>query len=237
VSPRSVTGMTRENGRFRVRLDDEHEVVATTVIIAGGAHYRRLDLAGAAEFEGRGVYYAASQLEAKVVAARTAVVVGGANSAGQAALFLARYAGHVHVLVRRDDVRDTMSNYLVQRLLHHERITVHHRSQVTAVEGTDRMTALTWTDDEGRNTRVEAAAMFVLVGADPRTDWLREVDVERDPKGFVRTSEGFATSVPGVFAVGDVRSGSIKRVASAVGEGSMAISAVHAYLAEHDPAR
>jgi thioredoxin reductase (NADPH) len=237
VSPRSVTGMTREDGRFRVRLDDEHDVVATTVIIAGGAHYRRLDLAGAAEFEGRGVYYAASQLEAKVVAGRTAVVVGGANSAGQAALFLARYAGHVHVLVRRDDVRDTMSNYLVQRLLHHERITVHHRSQVTAVEGTDRLTALTWTDDEGRHTRVEAAALFVLVGADPRTDWLREVDVERDEKGFVRTSAGFATSVPGVFAVGDVRSGSIKRVASAVGEGSMAISAVHAYLAQHDPAR
>jgi thioredoxin reductase (NADPH) len=128
LSPRSVTGLARVPGGFRVRLDDEHDVHAAAVIIASGVRYRRLDLPGLADLEGRGVYYAASQLEAPVVAGRNAVVVGGANSAGQAALFLARYAGHVHVLIRREDLRDTMSNYLAQRLTHHERITVHPRS-------------------------------------------------------------------------------------------------------------
>jgi thioredoxin reductase (NADPH) len=115
VSPRSVTGLSQGPGEFRVRLDDEHDVVASAVIIASGVRYRRLDLLGLADLEGRGVYYAASQLEAKVVSGRNAVVVGGANSAGQAALFLARHAGQVHVLIRRDDLRDTMSNYLAQR--------------------------------------------------------------------------------------------------------------------------
>ena len=109
------------------------------MVIASGVRYRRLDLPGLADLEGRGVYYAASQLEANVVAGRNAVVVGGANSAGQAALFLARHAGHVHVLIRRDDLRETMSNYLAQRLTHHERITVHPRSELSAVHGTDRL--------------------------------------------------------------------------------------------------
>src|SRR5919106_700349 len=130
VSPRSVTGMSQVSGGFRVRLDDEHDVVACAVIIASGVRYRRLDVPGLAELEGRGVYYAASELEAKVVSGRNAVVVGGANSAGQAALFLARHAGQVHVLIRRDDLRDTMSNYLAQRLTHEERVTVHPRSEL-----------------------------------------------------------------------------------------------------------
>src|SRR6476469_2676476 len=126
VSPRAVTGLSRKpDGGFLVRLDDELDVVAASVVIASGVRYRRLDLDGLADLEGRGVYYAASQLEAPVVSGREVVVVGGANSAGQAALFLARYAGHVHVLIRRDGLRDTMSNYLAQRLTHHERVTVH----------------------------------------------------------------------------------------------------------------
>jgi len=232
VSPRAVTALSQEPGDgFRVRLDDELDVVATAVVIASGVRYRRLDLPGLAELEGRGVYYAASQLEATVVSGRDAVVVGGANSAGQAALFLARQAGHVHVLIRREDLRDTMSNYLAQRLTHHERITVHPRSELSAVHGTDRLTALTWRDHVlDHDVHVEAAALFLLIGAEPCTTALREAGVELDEKGFVVTGEGFTTSVPGLFAVGDVRAGSIKRVASAVGEGSVVISAVHSYL-------
>jgi len=156
VSPRSVTGLSQVSGGFRVRLDDEHDIVACAVIIASGVRYRRLDLPGLADLEGRGVYYAASELEAKVVSGQNAVVVGGANSAGQAALFLARHAGQVHVLIRRDDLRDTMSTYLAQRLTHHERVTVHPRSELSAVHGTSRLSALNWRDhvlERGRSAR------------------------------------------------------------------------------------
>jgi thioredoxin reductase (NADPH) len=233
VSPRSVTGLSPVPGGFRVRLDDEHDIVACAVVIASGVRYRRLDVRGLAELEGRGVYYAASELEAKVVAGRNAVVVGGANSAGQAALFLARHAGQVHVLIRRDDLRDTMSNYLAQRLSHHDRVTVHPRSELSAVDGTGRLSELTWRDHaRGRDVRLDAAGLFLMIGADPGTTWMHDAGVELDAKGFVVTRDGFVTSVPGVFAVGDVRARSIKRVASAVGEGSVVISAVHSYLAE-----
>jgi len=232
LSPRSVTGLSEVPGGFRVRLDDEYDVLASAVIIASGVRYRRLDLPGLADLEGRGVYYAASQLEANSVAGRNAVVVGGANSAGQAALFLARNAGHVHVLIRRDDLRDTMSNYLAQRLTHHERITVHPRCELSAVHGSSRLSGLTWHDRaRDRDVRLDAAALFLMIGADPRTTWLHDIGVDLDAKGFVCTHDSFATSIPGLFAVGDVRANSVKRVASAVGEGSVVISAVHAYLA------
>ncbi len=233
VSPRAVTGLAREpEGGFRVRLDDELDVVASSVVIASGVRYRRLDLDGLADLEGRGVYYAASQLEAPVVSGREVVVVGGANSAGQAALFLARYAGHVHVLIRRDHLRDTMSNYLTQRLTHHERITVHPRSELSAVHGTHRLDAVTWRDDfHASDVRLDAAAVFLMIGAEPCTTALVDVGVDLDPQGYVVTGAGYATSVPGIFAVGDVRAGSVKRVASAVGEGSVVVSAVHAFLA------
>jgi thioredoxin reductase (NADPH) len=125
-----------------------------------------------------------------------------------------------------------MSNYLTQRLTHHERITVHPRSEVSAVHGTSGLTAVTWRDHAlGRDVRLEAAALFLLIGAEPCTTALRDAGVELDEKGFVATTDGFATSLPGLFAVGDVRAGSVKRVASAVGEGSVVISAVHSYLA------
>ena len=232
VSPRSVTGLSRDDVSFRVRLDDEQDVVAAAVIVASGVQYRRLDVPGLAELEGRGVYYAASQLEAKEVSGRRAVVIGGANSAGQAALFLARHADEVHVLIRRDDLRDTMSNYLAQRLLHHERVTVHPRSELRDVHGTTRLDAVTWRDHAaGDDVQLDAAAVFLMIGAEPHTGWLHDVGVELDDKGFVVTPDGFSSTVPGVFAVGDVRAGSVKRVASAVGEGSVVISSVHSYLA------
>ncbi|MEU7864043.1 FAD-dependent oxidoreductase [Nonomuraea sp. NPDC049141] len=232
LSPRSVTGLSEVPGGFRVRLDDEYDVLASAVIIASGVRYRRLDLPGLADLEGRGVYYAASQLEANSVSGRNAVVVGGANSAGQAALFLARNAGHVHVLIRRDDLCDTMSNYLAQRLTHHERITVHPRCELSTVHGSSRLSGLTWHDRaRDRDVRLDAAALFLMIGADPCTTWLHDIGVDLDAKGFVLTHDSFATSIPGLFAVGDVRADSVKRVASAVGEGSVVISAVHAYLA------
>jgi thioredoxin reductase (NADPH) len=233
VSPRAVTGVAQEpGGGFRVRIDDELDVLASAVVIASGVHYRRLDLPGVADLEGRGVYYAASQLEAAVVAGRNAVIVGGANSAGQAALFLARQAGHVHVLIRRDDLGATMSNYLAQRLTHHERITVHTRSELSAVHGTNRLDAVTWREHAlDRDIHLDAAALFLLIGAEPCTTALVDAGVELDDSGFVVTHDGYATSVPGLFAVGDVRAGSLKRVASAVGEGSEVISAVHSRLA------
>jgi thioredoxin reductase (NADPH) len=232
VSPRSVTGLSQVPGGFRVRLDDEHDVVASAVVVASGVRYRRLNLPGLADLEGRGIYYAASQLEVMEVSGHNAVVVGGANSAGQAALFLARSAGHVHVLMRREDLRDTMSNYLAQRLTHHERVTIHPRSELLDVHGTSRLQAVTWRDHaRSRNVQLDAAALFLMIGADPCTRWLHNVGVELDAKGFVVTHNNFATSLPGLFAVGDVRAGSVKRVASAVGEGSVVISAVHAYLA------
>src|SRR3954451_7186798 len=232
VSPRTVTGLSQVPGGFRVRLDEEHDVVASAVIVASGVRYRRLNLPGLADLEGRGVYYAATQLEANVVSGRNAVVVGGANSAGQAALFLARYAGQVHVLIRREDLRDTMSNYLAQRLGHHPRVTIHPRCELSEVHGTDRLSALSWHDHGlDRDVQLDAAAVFLMIGADPCTTWLHDVGVELDAKGFVVTHDDFATSVSGLFAVGDVRAGSVKRVASAVGEGSVVISAVHSYLA------
>jgi thioredoxin reductase (NADPH) len=236
VSPRSVTGLSHAPDGFRVRLDEAHDVVASAVIIASGVRYRGLNLPGLVGLEGRGVYYAASQLEANVVSGRNAVVVGGGNSAGQAALFLTRYAGQVHVLIRREDLRDTMSNYLAQRLIHHEAITIHPRSELREVHGTSQLNALTWHDHAlDRDVRLDAAALFLMIGADPCTTWLYDVGVELDANGFVVTHEDFATAVPGIFAVGDVRAGSAKRVASAVGEGSVAISAVHAYLAAMPP--
>ncbi len=238
VSPRSVTGLSSlSGGGFRVRLDDEDDVVAAAVIVASGVQYRRLDVPGLSELEGRGVYYAASQLEATMVAGRNAVVVGSANSAGQAALFLARHADQVHVLIRRADLRETMSNYLAQRLTHHDRVVVHPRSELAAVEGGTHLERVTWRDHSTeRDVALDAAALFLMIGAEPHTGWLQASGVELDDKGFVVTHDGFATTVPGVFAVGDVRAGSVKRVASAVGEGSVVISAVHAYLAGGPPA-
>lgn len=232
VSPRSVTGLTRESDGFRVRLDDRNDVSARAVVIASGVRYRRLaTIPGVAELDGRGVYYAATEIEARACMGRDVVVVGGANSAGQAALFLARRAERVHVLIRRDSLSETMSTYLEQRIAHHERITVHPRSELTSALGGDRLTQLTWRDGlNQRDVHLEASALFLMIGALPSTGWLRDVGVDLDDKGFVATHGAFETSVPGLFAVGDVRAGSVKRVASAVGEGSVVISAVHAYL-------
>ena len=231
VSPRSVTGLSRDSDGFEVRLDDRNDVAARAVVVASGVQYRRLEIPGIAEFESRGVYYAATELEVRACIGQDVVVVGGANSAGQAALFLAQQVDHVHVLIRRDDLSETMSSYLAQRLAHHDRITVHPRSHLTSAGGGKRLSELTWRDEHRQqDVRLEAGGLFLMIGAVPRTAWLRDAGVELDAKGFVTTRGTFATSVASLFAVGDVRAGSVKRVASAVGEGSVVVSAVHAYL-------
>jgi thioredoxin reductase (NADPH) len=231
VSPRSVTGLSRGADGFRVRLDDQNDVAARAVVIATGVRYRRLATPGVADFEGRGVYYAATEIEARACLGQDVVVVGGANSAGQAALFLTRQANRVHVPIRGDTLSETMSSYLAQRLIHHERITVHPRSELISARGEDRLTDLTWRDGRSQqDVQLRAGGLFLMIGALPRTTWLHDVGVELDDKGFVTTHGAFETSVPGLFAVGDVRAGSVKRVAAAVGEGSVVISAVHSFL-------
>jgi thioredoxin reductase (NADPH) len=218
---------------FEISLDDGTAIRARAVVIATGARYRKLDLPRYAELEGNGIYYAATAMEAGLCAGTHVVVVGGGNSAGQAAVFLARSVEHVHILVRGQGLAETMSSYLIERIEASERITLHPFSEVTALEGERHLEALAWTGRKsGEETRQAVGALFVMIGAVPNTDWLGGC-LELDGAGFIRTGSGdtfFCASKPGIFAVGDVRAGSIKRVASGVGEGSVVVSALHQYL-------
>jgi thioredoxin reductase (NADPH) len=230
---RGARALDCDNSPFVVHLDDGARVQARAVVVATGARYRRLDLPGYAELEGNGIYYAATAMEAGLCADAEAVVVGGGNSAGQAAVFLSRTAGHVHMLVRGAGLAETMSSYLIDRIEASPRITLHPFSEVTALEGERHLQGLSWTDRRtGAVTRRAVGALFVMIGAVPNTDWVEEC-LTLDPGGFVVTGSGntfFCSSAPGVFAVGDVRAGSVKRVASGVGEGSVVVSAIHRYL-------
>jgi thioredoxin reductase (NADPH) len=218
---------------FEVGLDDGTAIKARVVVVATGARYRKLDLEHYVKLEGNGIYYAATAMEAGLCAGQHVVVVGGGNSAGQAAIFLARSVEHVHILVRGKGLAETMSSYLIERIEASERITLHPFSEVTALEGEGRLEALRWADRKsGAESHQAVGALFVMIGAVPNTDWL-DGCLELDAAGFVKTGSGetfFCSSKPGIFAVGDVRSGSIKRVASGVGEGSVVVSAIHQYL-------
>jgi thioredoxin reductase (NADPH) len=192
--------------------------------------YRRLPLARLADFEGAGIYYAATENEARFCRDTEVLVIGGGNSAGQAAMFLSRTARHVRVLVRGDTLASSMSNYLSSRLEADPAITIEYGAHAAELHGRDSLEAVTIRNADGDRT-VASCAMFVMVGAAPNTGWLSEL-VALDGKGFVLTGEAagalspFATSCPGIYAVGDVRAGSVKRVASSVGEGSVVISNV-----------
>lgn len=224
---------------YRLQLDDGQTVTARVVIVATGARYRKLDVPGYAHYEGAGIHYAATAMEGQLCADEEVVVVGGGNSAGQAAVFLSRIARHVHILVRSNGLAATMSDYLVQRIAQSPSITLHTRSEVVALQGEPRLQQVTWRHrDTGEETSSPAGNMFVMIGAEPNTDWLQDC-LALDDKGFVltgRCAEGnllespYATTRPGIYAVGDVRAGSVKRVASGVGEGSVVIQAVHHYL-------
>ena len=223
----------------RLHLDDKQTIQARSVVLATGARYRKLDVPDYERFEGQGIHYAATAMEAQLCSAEDVVVVGGGNSAGQAAVFLSRTAGHVHMLVRAHGLAATMSDYLIQRIGQSARITLHTRTEIVELQGDGRLRQVTWRHrDTGAAETQSINNMFVMIGAEPNTDWL-DGCLELDAKGFVvtgRAADGsalaspFATTRPGIFAIGDVRSGSVKRVASSVGEGSVVIQAVHTFL-------
>ena len=225
-------------------LDDGSEAAAQAVILATGVTYRRLGIAGLERFVGTGVFYGAGSVEAPALVGQEVYVIGGANSAGQAALHLAKFASRVTLLVRGQSLAAGMSDYLVRQLEETRNLDVRLSTRVVDGRGNGHLEALTLEDVRtGRQEEVLAAAVFVLIGAEPHTEWLRDV-VELDERGFILTGRDipqsawstsrsplpFETSVPGMFAAGDVRYGSVKRVAGAVGEGSVTVGSVHRYL-------
>jgi thioredoxin reductase (NADPH) len=237
VTPRRVSSLERlEDGRFCANFDNAQRVLAGAVVVATGVQYRRLPIDRLAEFEGAGVYYAATENEARYCKGSETVIVGGGNSAGQAAMFLSRASSHVRLLVRGTSLASSMSSYLSSRLEANPAITIEYGAEVVALHGGDKLDAVTVRNtSDGTSRRLPACALFVMVGAAPNTNWLSGL-VELDSKGFVLTGEPagssspYATSQPGIFAVGDVRAASVKRVASAVGEGSVVISKVWEHL-------
>ncbi len=232
--PRRVVLLQRlEDESFCATFDNGQHIRAKAVVVATGVQYRRLPLDRLADFEGNGVYYAATEIEARYCKGTEAVIIGGGNSAGQAAMFLSRSASCVRLVVRGASLAASMSSYLSSRLEADPRITIQYGAEVSALDGAEHLESLTIRDvKSGSTRRVDTRALFIMVGAAPNTDWLSGL-VKLDAKGFVVTGRGaggadspFATSMPGIFAVGDVRAGSVKRVASSVGEGSVVISKV-----------
>ena len=239
-------------GRIHVDLADGGRLVARSNICATGVEYRRLGLAGEERLQGVGLYYGAAGSEAPLCAGEHVVVVGGGNSAGQAAMHLAGYARTVTLLVRGARPAESMSDYLLSRLVAAPTIDIRTRHEVCALHGEEQLEAVTVRDlDAGEERRWETRRLFVLIGGQPNTEWARDTDIVRDPAGYLVTGPDLLrdgrppatwprerapyyleTSVPGSFAAGDVRHGSVKRVASAVGEGAMAVQFVHRYLDE-----
>ena len=236
----------RKDGLHHLRLNDHPPVLARTVVIASGARYRRPAIPNLADFEGRGIWYWASPIEARRCAGQEVVLIGGGNSAGQAAVYLSRHAAKVHVVVRGAGISETMSRYLVDRIEAQPNIELHPHTEVTGLEGTPErgLETVRWRSHATKSENQSPVRnLFIFVGAEPATEWLADCDVALDNKGFVLTGARassvqdnsplvtYESSVAGVFAVGDVRSGSVKRVGSAIGEGAGVVAALHAHLA------
>jgi thioredoxin reductase (NADPH) len=251
VSPQEATAV-RVDGPYRfVTLSDGSQLSCHALLLAMGVQWRKLDIPGIDRLRGAGVYYGGGATEAISCRDEDVYIIGGANSAGQAAMFFSRYARRVVMLVRGDSLAASMSQYLIDQIKATPNIHVEYRSRVTEVHGSDHLETISIICDRtGEITTAPAVALFIFIGAEPRTAWLNQT-VDTDSRGFVLTGpdlmrEGkrpkgwslerdpglLETNVPGIFAVGDVRHGSIKRVASGVGEGSIAIQFVHQYLAK-----
>jgi thioredoxin reductase (NADPH) len=237
---REVITIEQVDGIHKLTLQDNIQVCARTVVVASGAQYRKLNVDNYPKFENCGLYYAATAMEAVLCRDQEVIVVGGGNSAGQASLFLSGTAKHVHHVVRRSSFADTMSQYLITRIENSSRITVYYESEIVAFDGDSSLQKVTWVNlRTGERTTRNIPTVFAMIGAEPNTGWLFGT-IRLDNKGFILTGAAsgvanspYATSMPGIFAVGDVRADSVKRVASAVGEGSVVISYIHRYLADH----
>jgi thioredoxin reductase (NADPH) len=249
VVAKGATRLACDGQRYSVDIDDGPRVRARAVIIATGAKYRKPTLEHLSTFEGVGVYYGATPMEAQLCVGEDVAIVGGGNSAGQAAVFLASTARRVHVVVRGSGLAETMSRYLIRRIEDNPSIVVRTRTEIVALEGNGRLERISWRDDQtGETERHDIRHLFIMTGANPNTAWLHDC-VVLDEKGFVKTGPDLSsdelakakwplarppflleTSRPGIFAVGDVRGGNVKRVASAVGEGSIAVALVHQVL-------
>lgn len=241
-SPAHLRSIAAVCDGYRLTLDDDSVLMTRSVLVAVGVQYRKLPLERLAAFEGAGVFYAATELEARVCGSDPVTVVGGGNSAGQAALFLAKQGSQVTIAIRGESLHSSMSAYLIDRIEASPNIDVATRTEVTELHGNDRLTEITATNRSNEvSNRHECRGLFLFIGAVPFTDWLQDV-IDLDQRGFALTgvdvsrADGstplpFETSRPGVFAAGDVRFGSMKRVAAAVGEGSSAIRSIHEFLA------
>lgn len=245
----NVTRLDCANRPYKVVLEDGKALASRAVVIATGAQYNKPHIPNLQTFEGQGVYYGATYMEAQLCEQEDVVVVGGGNSAGQAAVFLSQTARRVYMLVRSGQLSDTMSRYLIQRIEQNRAIEMHYRTEIVNLEGDTHLERVTWRNENGQISVHNIRHVFIMAGASPRTDWLRGC-LALDNKGFILTGRDLdttteiatrptatppqmlETSLPGVFAVGDVRSGNVKRVASAVGEGAIAIHLVHRALAE-----
>jgi len=248
---RNARGLGCERRPYMLKFDGEEKVPARTVMIATGAQYRKLPLENLSQFEGAGVYYGATHLESQMCGGEDVIVVGGGNSAGQAAVFMAQTARHVYMLVRSDSLAQTMSRYLIRRIEESPNISLLTNTETTSLAGTDHLETVEWRNNKtGEVEKHSVTALFSMIGAVPNSDWLGGC-ITCDEAGFIKTGSDLSpeelehahwplsrppylleTSLPGVFAVGDVRAGNVKRVASAVGEGSIAVSFVHQVLAE-----
>ena len=251
LSPQSVNDITQKDGYKTIVLDDGPEIISRTVVITTGVDYRKLEVKGIENFTGAGVYYGAAITEAAACKDKEVYVIGGGNSAGQSAVYLSKFAKNVYIIIRRDSLSYTMSAYLIQQIENIENIHLIPDTEIQEALGHNCLEQLTLINVKTKETDTKvAAALYVFIGAKPYTDWIK-LDIMKDDKGFIETGrelmryDNFGkiwkekrdpflleTSCSGIFAAGDVRAGAMNRVASAVGEGSMAISFVHKYLAE-----
>ena len=248
--PHRAQSLEYNRNHFTVCATNGKLIKSKALLIATGAAYRKLPIDNVQDFEGCGIYYSATGMDISNCANQDVVIVGGGNSAGQAAMFLSKTAKRVHVIIRGDHLGAKMSDYLVQRINASEVIDVHINTEVTNLFGDHHLEKITLTTNKTEKSELETSNLFSFIGAAPNTVWLNDI-VVTDKKGFICTGEllikenltdcdiykkrepqSLEASIPGIFAVGDVRKGSVKRVASAVGEGSMAVSQIHTFLSE-----